>query len=165
VLVSPWIAPKTVFNEEYRHTSLIATLRAAWQLGEPLTDRDGSARTFHHVFDLDAPRDPDGWPEVDPQVVPEFQLQRVAIGEAIGTLGRHLCDGLLEHARLSGIKLPTMVARSEGELSPRLALDLVGLVGADLFPRLTAAGHDDSTVEDHRLSRGPGLRADRQTSP
>jgi phospholipase C len=148
VLVSPWIGAKSVFNEEYRHTSLIATLRATWQLGGPLTDRDAAARTFHHVFDLESPRDPDGWPDVDPQPVPEFQLQRVAIGEAIGTLGRHLCAGLLEHARRSGMRLPTSVARTEGELSPRLALDLVGMVGADLFPSLTAAGQADARRGD-----------------
>jgi phospholipase C len=150
VLVSPWIGPKSVFNEEYRHTSLIATLRATWQLGGPLTDRDASARTFHHVFDLEAPRDPDGWPDVDPQPVAEFQLQRVAIGEAIGTLGRHLCEGLLDHARRSGMRLPTSVARTEGELSPRLALDLVGMVGQDLFPSLTAARRQDATPDGRR---------------
>jgi hypothetical protein len=113
-----------------------------------LTDRDAAARTFHHVFDLESTRDPDGWPDVDPQPVPEFQLQRVAIGEAIGTLGRHLCAGLLEHARRSGMRLPTSVARTEGELSPRLALDLVGMVGADLFPSLTAAGQADARRGD-----------------
>jgi len=142
VLVSPWIAPRTVFNEEYRHTSRIATLREAWQLGEPLTGRDAVARTFHHVFDLESRRDPDGWPVVVAEPVPEFQPQKVAAGEAIGTLGRHLCDGLFKHAQQTGVKLPRMTARTAGELSPRLALDLVGLLGADLFPGLTAANRN-----------------------
>ncbi len=31
ILVSPWIARGSVFNDEYRHTSLIATLRKAWK--------------------------------------------------------------------------------------------------------------------------------------
>jgi hypothetical protein len=115
-----------------------------------LTDRDAAARTFHHVFDLESPRDPDDWPEVDAKPVPAFQLQRVAVGEAICTLGRHLCDGLLEHARRSGMKLPAVMARNEGELSPRLALDVVGLVGADLFPQLSAAGGAEGALEDRR---------------
>ena len=34
VLVSPWVEPGSVYNEEYRHTSLIATLRKRWGLGE-----------------------------------------------------------------------------------------------------------------------------------
>ena len=37
IIVSPWVEPGSVFNEEYRHTSLIATLRKVWDLGEPLT--------------------------------------------------------------------------------------------------------------------------------
>ena len=27
IMVSPWVEPGSVYNEEYRHTSLIATLR------------------------------------------------------------------------------------------------------------------------------------------
>jgi phospholipase C len=30
IIVSPWVEPGSVYNEEYRHTSLIATLRKAW---------------------------------------------------------------------------------------------------------------------------------------
>ena len=49
-------APST--NEEYRHTSLIATLRTAWGLGAAFTQRDASARTFDHIFSRAKPRDP-----------------------------------------------------------------------------------------------------------
>jgi subtilase family serine protease len=48
--VSPWVEPGSVYNEEYRHTSLIATLRKAWDLGQAFTQRDASARTFDHIF-------------------------------------------------------------------------------------------------------------------
>ena len=50
IMVSPWVEPGSVYNEEYRHTSLIATLRKTWGLGEAFTGRDASARTFDHVF-------------------------------------------------------------------------------------------------------------------
>ena len=30
IIVSPWVEPGSVYNEEYRHTSLIATLRKTW---------------------------------------------------------------------------------------------------------------------------------------
>ena len=57
IIVSPWVDQGSVYNEEYRHTSLIATLRKTWDLGEAFTRRDASARTFDHVFALrDAPR-------------------------------------------------------------------------------------------------------------
>ena len=36
VIVSPWIAEGEVFNEEYRHTSLIATLRETVEAGRPV---------------------------------------------------------------------------------------------------------------------------------
>ena len=61
VIVSPWVESGSVYNEEYRHTSLIATLRKVWDLGEAFTRRDASARTFEHVFTLETPRDPETW--------------------------------------------------------------------------------------------------------
>jgi hypothetical protein len=39
-----------VFNQEHRHTSLIATLREQWSLGDPLTARDAAARTFSQIL-------------------------------------------------------------------------------------------------------------------
>ena len=62
IIVSPWVEPGSVFNEEYRHTSLIATLRKTWDLGEPLTARDAAARTFEQVFTRDEPTDPSPGP-------------------------------------------------------------------------------------------------------
>jgi hypothetical protein len=61
-----------VYNEEYRHTSLIATLRKAWDLGAPFTQRDASARTFDHVFTRDTPRDPQTWATVAAQPLPAW---------------------------------------------------------------------------------------------
>ena len=58
IVVSPWVEPGSVYNEEYRHTSLIATLRKTWDLGAAFTQRDASARTFDHVFTRGTPRDP-----------------------------------------------------------------------------------------------------------
>jgi hypothetical protein len=52
------VAEGEVFNQEHRHTSLIATLREAWALGEPLTGRDAAARTFAHALTQDTPPRP-----------------------------------------------------------------------------------------------------------
>ncbi len=53
--------PSQTFMNEYRHTSLIATLRKVWGLGQAFTRRDASSRTFDQVFALDKPRDPERW--------------------------------------------------------------------------------------------------------
>ena len=46
IIVSPWVAEGDVFNQEHRHTSLIATLREQWNLGDAFTGRDAAARTL-----------------------------------------------------------------------------------------------------------------------
>ena len=62
IIVSPSVAEGEVFNQEQRHTSLIATLREQWTLGDPFTARDAAARPFSPAFTLDQPRDPTSWP-------------------------------------------------------------------------------------------------------
>ena len=80
IIVSPWVEPGSVYNEEYRHTSLIATLRKTWGLGEAFTQRDASARTFDHVFSLDTPRDPETWATVTARPVPEWTMDLEVVG-------------------------------------------------------------------------------------
>ncbi len=80
ILVSPWVAEGQVFNAEHRHTSLIATLREQWALGDPLTARDAMARTFSHAFTLDTPRDPATWPAADARPVPQYIQDALALG-------------------------------------------------------------------------------------
>ena len=66
IIVPPWVAEGDVFNQEHRHTSLIATLRDRWNLGNAFSGRDAAARTFSHAFTLDQPRHPGSWPVPDP---------------------------------------------------------------------------------------------------
>src|SRR4029079_5260238 len=80
-LVSAWVEPGSVYNEEYRHTSLIATLRKRWGIGEAFTQRDASARTFEHVFSLVTPRVPATWATVKARPVPGWAMDPVAVGE------------------------------------------------------------------------------------
>src|SRR5262245_35815415 len=74
ILVSPWVESGSVYNDEYRHTSLIATLRKAWALGDPFSRRDASARTFEHLFSLDTPRDPTSWATVKARPEPAWAM-------------------------------------------------------------------------------------------
>ena len=149
IIVSPWVEEGVVFNEEYRHTSMIATLREVWDLGQPFTDRDAAARTFHHVLSLDSPRHPDTWPEPVARPVPAYQMERVAAGEALSTLGKHLCHGLLHHANKTGMTVPRAPSDPNAEISPELALGIVGRLAAKFFPKLA---HEEATAgvgEDH----------------
>ena len=88
VIVSPWVDEGIVISEEYRHTSLLATLRKVWDIGDPFTDRDAAARSFEHVLSREIPRDPATWPEMHPTPLPDWQLTKVAYGQAISTLGK-----------------------------------------------------------------------------
>jgi phospholipase C len=134
VIVSPWVAEGTVCTKEYRHSSLLATLREVWNLGPPFTARDAEARSFHHVLRLDTPRTPESWPDIAPLPMPAYQAERVAACRALGTLGRHLCLGLYEHARhATGLPSPP---DSEPDVSPALAIDFAVHIGARLFPKL-----------------------------
>ena len=104
IIVSPWVEPGSVYNEEYRHTSLIATLRKTWDLGGPLTGRDAAARTFEHVFTLDKPRDPDTWATFEAQPVPEWTMDPEVLGRAVSGLGKDLIPGLIAHAKEIGCR-------------------------------------------------------------
>jgi len=72
IAISPWIPERTVINDQYRHTSLIATLRERWSLGAPFTARDAIAPSLAPVLSLDTPRPPEDWPEVTAQPVPPY---------------------------------------------------------------------------------------------
>jgi phospholipase C len=140
VIVSPWVPARSVFTDEYRHTSLMATLRATWNLGEPFTAREAAARTFGHLLSLETPRAPETWPDVEPLPVAPFQAERVNSLRALGTLGCHICHGLYEHA-LHDEDLPDPPT-SDPEVSPALAIDFAVHLGARLFPRLAARPAD-----------------------
>jgi phospholipase C len=84
-MVSPWVEPGAVYNEEYRHTSLIATLREQWQLGDTFTQRDAFARTFEHVFSRATPRDPDSWARITARPVPDWTMDLEVVGQGLST--------------------------------------------------------------------------------
>jgi hypothetical protein len=97
--VSPWVEPGSVYNEEYRHTSLIATLRKTWGLGEAFTQRDASARTFDHVFSRATPRDPETWAAITARPVPDWTMDPEVVGKGLSTLGMGIGPALI--ARVS----------------------------------------------------------------
>ncbi len=140
VMVSPWLSEKTLVTEEYRHTSLIATLRKVWGLGEaPLTRRDGSARTFEHLFTLREPRDPASWPAVEPLAGNDPTAAQVSLGRSLGSLGRHLVHGLAHLYQAEGHQVDPDQLDPEIEVPQGVFLDAARLFGGHFFTRLDPA--------------------------
>jgi phospholipase C len=106
IAVSAWIPERTVVTDEYRHTSVIRTLRERWQLGPPLTGRDAVARDLAPLLSLASPRDPAGWPEVTPRPVPPFDPARVSPEARLKGLVRACCFPVLALAQRLGLPAP-----------------------------------------------------------
>jgi phospholipase C len=143
ILVSPWIEPGSVYNDEYRHTSLIATLRKRWGLGEAFTQRDASAGTFEHVFSLDTPRDPDTWATVTTRPVPDWTMDPDVVGQALSTLGKGIAPALIAQAQELGVPLPAELENPAADLPPRRIIGVLRQIAGHFFPLLatdTTAG-------------------------
>ncbi len=136
ILVSPWVPRGSVFNDEYRHTSLIATLRKVWNLGETLTGRDASARPFDDLLTLDEPRDPKTWAAFTALPVPEWQLDEAALNRGLSGLGKTMGRGVIEHAKELGIELPARIDHGATELAPAVILDGFAHIAWHYFPLL-----------------------------
>ena len=133
------MAEGQVFNQEHRHTSLIATLREQWNLGDPFTARDAAARTFSHAFTLEAPRDPRSWPVPTPRPMPAFSEDNMALGKAVSALGKTFLDGLRQHAQENGIKLEGLPDDLRADIPPEQIMTVLRSAGAMYFPLLAPA--------------------------
>ena len=134
-----------MYNEEYRHTPLIATLRKTWGLGEPLTGRDASARTFDHVFARETARDPKSWVTVQAQPVPAWTLDLQSAGAALSTLGTAIGPGLIEAAKRMGIKLPPQLDGPSPEFTPELLIQFLREICLHVFPALAPNASGDAS--------------------
>ncbi len=136
IIVSPWVESGSVYNEEYRHTSLVATLRKCWGLGDAFTQRDASARAFDHVFTRDTPRDPSTWATPTARPVPEWTLDPVVVGKGLSALGKGMGPALITMAKRMGVKLPAELDGSEATLTPELVVPFLRDVAGHFFPLL-----------------------------
>ena len=85
IVVSPWVEPGSVFNEEYRHTSLIATL------GKPgLACRSPTRRRRPHLRVSSPARAhrPATWATRPGPPVPAWATDYETLGQALGYLGK-----------------------------------------------------------------------------
>jgi phospholipase C len=134
VAISAWIPERTVVDEEYRATSLLATMRERWNLGAPFTNRDASARSFASVLSLTSPRPPEDWPEVIARPVPEMPETLVPLDAPLGLLGQSLFRAVLSLGAALGATVPDLQPNAEitGAQAMALAHDVLG----DLFPAM-----------------------------
>jgi phospholipase C len=142
VMVSPWVEPGSVYNEEYRHTSLIATIRKVWGLGEAFTQRDAAARSFDGIFTLETPRDPATWPAIKALPVPNWTMDPELVGQALSKLGKGVGHGLIERAKEMAIKLPAALNDPNAPMTPRLIVDGIKDVASHFFPLLADDAKD-----------------------
>ncbi len=139
ILVSPWVAEGEVFNQEHRHTSLIATLREQWDLGDPLTGRDAAAQTFSHAFTLNTPRDPATWPTADPRPVPQYIQDALGLGQVLSAIGKTGYNGIRAYAEQHNIKIEGLPDDPNAEIPPDQALHIIHNFLAIQFPLLHPA--------------------------
>ena len=134
IAISAWIPERTVVNDEYRHTSLIRTMRARWDLGGPLTARDASAPDIAPILSLNVPRSPDQWPEVFPQPVPQFDVALLPPDLPLSVLGRAILRAGLEYEKMLGAHVPVISA--DTDITGAQAISMLREIAFDLFPGL-----------------------------
>ena len=134
IAVSAWIPPRAVVNEEYRHTSVIRTLRERWALGAPLTARDASAKSLSPILSLSAPRPPELWPVVAPRPVPRFNTALLPPNQPLSVLGKGMLHSVLAFEKLLGAPVPTIPP--DADLTGAQATAMMRDVAFRLFPGL-----------------------------
>jgi phospholipase C len=134
IAISAWIPPRTVVTEEYRHTSLIRTLRERWNLGDPFTARDATARELRPVLSLSAPREPDHWPVVTPRAVPKFDAALLPADRPLSVLGNGMFRAALAFEKMLGAKVPTIAP--DASLTGAQATAIMRDTSYGLFPGL-----------------------------
>ncbi|HTG46663.1 MAG TPA: alkaline phosphatase family protein [Actinomycetota bacterium] len=136
ILVSPWVPQGAVFNDEFRHTSLIATLRKRWSLGAAFTQRDASARTFDDLFTLDDPREPETWATITALPVPAWHLDEAALAKGLSTLGKTMGRGVIAHARELGLELPSHLDDPDAAFTSEVIVGALREISWHFFPLL-----------------------------
>ena len=106
IAISAWIPQRTVVSDEYRHTSLIRTLRERWSLGDSFTARDAVARDIGPVLSLSQPRPPEQWPEVSPRPVPKFDVALLPPDQPLSVLGKGIFHAATAFEKMLGAHVP-----------------------------------------------------------
>jgi phospholipase C len=136
IIVSPWVESGSVYNEEHRHTSMIATMRKLWNLGDPLTARDAIAKPFDYVFTRETPREPKEWAIINARPAAEYHVNWEYTNHSLSALGKAATPGIIAQLKARGIELPAGVDSPDFALTPQIAWSIVELAAYHLFPTL-----------------------------
>lgn len=138
IAISAWIPKRRVVTEEYRHTSIIRTMRERWSLGPPLTARDAIAADIAPILSLETPRPPEQWPDVTAQPVPPFDAALLPPNLPLSVLGKALFFGILAFEKSLGAKVPAISHNTD--ITGALAQEVIRNMAFDVFPGLRYAG-------------------------
>jgi phospholipase C len=138
IAISAWIPRRRVVTEEYRHTSLIRTLRERWSLGAPLTARDAVAADIARILSLDTPRPPEQWPDVTPQPVPPFNTALLPPNLPLSVLGKGIFFGILAFEKSLGAKVPEI--SRDTDITGAQAQEIIRNMSLEIFPGLRYGG-------------------------
>ncbi len=134
IAISAWIPQRTVVNDEYRHTSLIRTMRERWSLGASFTARDAGARDISPILSLNQPRSPDQWTDAVARPVPKFDVALLPPDRPLSVLGKGMLHAVLEFEKHLGARVPTIPA--DAKLTGAQATDMMRNGAFELFPGL-----------------------------
>jgi hypothetical protein len=119
-----------------------------------LSRRDEAARTFEHLFSLESPRDPAGWPSVEDLAPPEAALDQFTFRTSLGSLGRHLVHGLA-HLCQTDLDVDPDDFGPEVEVPQQVFVDAARRFGGHFFTRLVS-GETRSDVPEGVRTTTPG---------
>ena len=132
IAISAWIDQGMVVKEEFRHTSVIRTLRERWPIGGPLTARDASAADIAPVLSRAVPRPPEQWPEVVPRPLGILaKIEEEVIERPLSCLENNLIGEALAHEGRANNRSP--LASLEGMLRKDAMVHLKR-IQAESFP-------------------------------
>ena len=134
IAISPWIAERTVVNDEHRHTSVIRTLRERWSLGAPLTARDANAPDLAPLLTLATPRAPEDWPDVQAPPVPTYDHSMASPDQPLTTMQKGGIFAVLSLGKDLGYTVPDLAL--DTEISGAQAIAMLGDLLARVFPNL-----------------------------
>ena len=132
--ISAWIPEQTVVNDEFRATSMLATMRERFNLGEPFSAREARALRFADIFTLTTPRAQEDWPEVVARPVPVMHESVAPLDAPLGLLGKSLLFAVLSFAQGMGKPVPDI--KREDTITGAQAISLGHELLGELFPGL-----------------------------
>jgi hypothetical protein len=136
------VEPGSVYNDEHRHTSLLATMRTLWDIGDAFTERDKAAKPIDYVFSRETPTDPDDWTVPRANPVPQWQIDWEASDRTLSNLGKVAIPGLVQTAKAKGWPIPPQLLEPDFHLTTNLAFHAQQLVFKRIWPLLGPKDED-----------------------